>query len=66
VKPVRQLVPLATAAAELSVSQRTLRRWISCGLLPAYRTGNQLIRIDRADLDKVARPIPTAGTSGAA
>jgi hypothetical protein len=39
VKPVRQLVPLATAAAELSVSQRTLRRWISCGLLPAYRTG---------------------------
>ena len=60
----RRLVSLAEAAAQLDVSTRTLRRHISAGALPAYRVG-RLVKIDPADLDALARPIPTAAGRGA-
>ena len=49
------------AAASQRVSERTIRRWIASGLLPAVRVGPTLIRIDSDDLIRIARPIPNAG-----
>ena len=41
------------------VSNKTLRRWIASGLLPAYRSGPRRVRIDLNDLDAVLfRRIP--------
>lgn len=50
----------AEAAEEFGVHLRTIRRMISDGRLPAYRVGPRLIRINREDLEKAMRPIPTA------
>ncbi|MGB3229584.1 MAG: helix-turn-helix domain-containing protein [Mycobacterium sp.] len=50
--------PTIKAAAEhLGVDPKTVRRWISQGRLTAYRVGPRLIRIDRASLLKLARPV---------
>jgi len=51
------------AAAEyLGVTDLTIRNYISRGVLPAARVrGSRLIRIDRADLEALLRPIPSAG-----
>ena len=57
----KRLIDLNAAADELGVNVRTVRRYIAAGILPAYRTGPRLIRIDPKDLEQVARPIPTAG-----
>ncbi len=42
----------------LSLSQRTVRRYIEQEILPAYRvTGSNTIRIKREDLDALLQPI---------
>jgi excisionase family DNA binding protein len=47
-------------ADELQVHPATVRRMISRGDLRAYRYGaSQVIRIDRADLNKLRRPVTT-------
>ena len=51
------------AAARLRLSPRTVRRRIADGQLSAYRFGPVLIRLDRAEVDALLRPIPTAGTA---
>ncbi len=57
----RQRLTLTAAAEYLDVSERTLRRYIAEGRLPAYRLGKRQIRIEVADLDKLVQPIPTTG-----
>ena len=52
---------LAEAAAYAKVHPRTIRRWVSAGLLPAFRAGPRLLRIDLNQVDAMLRPIPTAG-----
>lgn len=52
---------LEQAAAHLDVSEKTLRRRIADGTVPAYRLGHRAIRIKITDLDQLLRPIPTAG-----
>jgi excisionase family DNA binding protein len=52
---------LVEAAERLGVSTKTLRRRIADGSLTAYRLGPHLIRLDPAEVDALARPIPTAG-----
>ena len=54
-----KLVTIAAAAERLSVSELTVRRWIAAGKLTGYRVGPRLLRIDAAELDQIARPIPT-------
>lgn len=51
-----------TEVAEyLGITTRTVRRYIAIGLLPASRIrGSRLIRIDRADVDALVRPISAA------
>ena len=53
---------LAEGAARLGVSTRTLRRWVTTGRLPGYRTGPRLIRVASDDVDALQRKIP--GASG--
>lgn len=53
---------LLEAAAVLGVSTKTVRRRIEQGHLPAFRlTGSRLIRVERADVEKLltAHRIPT-------
>ena len=49
------------AAAYAGVCVKTIRRRILDGSLPAHRMGPRLLRIDRADLDWLFRPVPAAG-----
>lgn len=53
--------PQAEAADYLGVTDRTLRRYVAAGDLPAYRLGPRLLRFRQSDLDALLRPIPTAG-----
>lgn len=53
----RGMVSLAEAADLAGVSIRTLRRRIADGVLPAYRTGPRLIRLDPADLLELIKPM---------
>jgi excisionase family DNA binding protein len=46
----RSLLPLCEVADELAVSERTVRRLIGRGELPALRVGGQ-IRVERSELD---------------
>jgi excisionase family DNA binding protein len=48
--PHRPLLNVASAAKQLSVSEKTVRRLISAGRLPAVKVGAQM-RIDQAELD---------------
>lgn len=57
----KQLVTLAAGAEHLGVCVKTLRRHISDGNLTGYRVGARAIRVDLNEVDKLARPIPTAG-----
>ena len=53
---------LDEAADAMSVSTKTIRRWIAAGTLPAYRCGKRAIRIKLEDLESAPRKIP-AGQS---
>ena len=55
-----EYLTLSEAAARYKVSQRTLRRRISTGDLPALHCGRRIIRIPATALDALFRPIPNA------
>jgi excisionase family DNA binding protein len=57
----RRLASVEDAASYANVSTRTVRRWISQGLIPGYRVGPRLVKVDLDDFDNLAVPIPTAG-----
>lgn len=46
-------------AAEFGISDRTVRRMISDGRIPAHRLGPRLVRIRRSDVLHAVTPIPT-------
>ncbi|MCM3555904.1 helix-turn-helix domain-containing protein [Janibacter melonis] len=60
-RPTRRFETLAAAAERTGFSVRTLRRRISEGQLPAYRSGPRSIRVDPADVDRLMVRIPTVG-----
>lgn len=47
-----RMVSLQDAAAQLHVSDKTIRRWISGGHLRAERVGPRLIRVDLDSLHR--------------
>jgi len=51
---------LEDAADSMSVSVKTIRRWIAAGDLPAYRCGKRAIRIRLEDLEATPQQIPSA------
>lgn len=50
-------VTVAQAAARLGVHDRTVRRYIREGILPAERVGPRLLRIKVADLDRFGEEV---------
>ena len=46
-------------AAEFGISDRTVRRMIADGRIPAHRLGPRLVRIRRTDALAAVTPIPT-------
>lgn len=51
---------LGEAANCMSVSVKTIRRWIAAGTLPAYRCGGRAIRVRLQDLESAPQRIPCA------
>jgi excisionase family DNA binding protein len=49
------------AAQYADVCYRTVRRWVASGLLPGYRVGPRLVKVDLNELDRMLHRIPTAG-----
>ena len=56
---VKRHLTLKEAADWYGVSERTLRRRIAEGRLPAYRVGPRSIRVTAEDVAALAQPIPT-------
>jgi excisionase family DNA binding protein len=54
------LITLRVAAERLAVSERTVRRAISRGELPAVTVGRRSVRIHADDLEKVLRQVASA------
>lgn len=55
-----KFVSLAQSADYYGMSERSIRRMIAEGKLPAYRVGKRQIRIKVTDLEALAAPIPAA------
>ena len=55
-------ISLSTAADILGISFHTLRRRISAGELPAFRTGRRIIRVRVTDLERLLRRVPAPGS----
>jgi excisionase family DNA binding protein len=62
--PAGRGLTVAEAAEHYNCSERTIRRRIADGTLRAWRVGPKLIRLDPADLERMARRIPAAGNGG--
>ncbi|MGP5251486.1 helix-turn-helix domain-containing protein [Brachybacterium alimentarium] len=56
---------IAEAAEQLGLTEKTIRRYIAAGKLPAYRVGSRTVRIKSSDLERLLKPIPTANGGGA-
>lgn len=55
----RNSLTLTDVSRDYGISERTLRRYIAEGVLPAYRLGPRLIRIDPDDVAALFERIPT-------
>ncbi|MDQ4112033.1 MAG: helix-turn-helix domain-containing protein [Actinomycetota bacterium] len=62
-RETRTSYSLAEAAQVLGVTDRTIRNYIARGRLPAYRVGDRLVRVMRADVEALFRPIPVVSKS---
>lgn len=59
----KRLATIATAAAYVDTSPKTIRRAISEGRITAYRFGPRLIRVDLNEIDASLKVIPSAGSA---
>ena len=50
-------------AAELGIDERTVRRYIDDGALPAARIGGRLIRIKVTDIEELLAPMTLKGVT---
>jgi excisionase family DNA binding protein len=64
-RQARPLTGITQAAAYADVCDKTIRRWIADGRLTGYRVGPKLIKVDLNELDRIIRPVPTAGNGAA-
>lgn len=53
-------LPVPAAAHLVGVSESTIRRWISDGLISAERVGPRLLRVHRSSLENVRHPVVAA------
>lgn len=61
----KQLGSLSEGADVLGCSTKTLRRYIAAGILTGYRVGPRNLRVDLAEVEALARPIPAASGDAA-
>ena len=61
----KKLIPIATAADTLGCSSKTIRRYVTAGMLTGYRVGPRNLRVDLAEVEALARPIPAASGEAA-
>lgn len=59
---VQHFITLSAAAKRFDCSVRTIRRMIANGELTGYRVGRRLVRVDAAEVNELARVIPTVRT----
>ena len=52
------LLTSAEVQAQLRISEPTLRRWVSRGLIPTYKTPTGTLRFKADDVDALLRPHP--------
>ncbi|HEY2834358.1 MAG TPA: helix-turn-helix domain-containing protein [Sporichthyaceae bacterium] len=57
------LMTMRAVAGMFGTTERTVRRWVAGGLLPAYRVGPTLVRIRRSDAEALLRRVPTVATA---
>jgi excisionase family DNA binding protein len=55
--PPRELITVSEFAEACGVSPKTIRRRIADGSVPAYRVGSTTLRLDRRDVDLLARRV---------
>lgn len=58
------LISLTAAAERLGVSVKTVRRYITYGLLDGYRVGPKAIRVDAEAVARLAHRLPDGGETG--
>lgn len=58
----QKFITIKEAADYLGFSTRTIRNYISQGRLTGYKVGARSIRIDKAEVDALLRPMPNAKT----
>lgn len=56
-----EFLTLAQAAEIVGTSERTVRRLIDSGSLPAFRVGVRAVRVRADDVRAQAKPIPAGG-----
>jgi excisionase family DNA binding protein len=61
VEPLGRLMSITQVADYLGIGEKTVRRFISSGELPAFRLGKRAIRMHEKDVQALLRRIPTAG-----
>ena len=54
---------LQQVAERLNVTDRTVRKYVSSGHLPAYRLGSRDLRFRLEDVENLLRPVPTTGNA---
>lgn len=60
-RPARRYASVRAAADLYDVDEKTVRRWISSGLITGYKVGPQLVRVDLNEVEaKVVQVIPAA------
>ena len=60
----RNLITIADAAETCNVSSRTIRRRVADGSIRGFRIGPRLLRVDRAEVEKLLKPVPVTGHYG--
>lgn len=55
-----QWLTATTVCEHLDITDKTLRRYVAEGKIPAYRMGGRLLRFKAEDVDALMTRVPTA------
>ncbi|WP_168627354.1 helix-turn-helix domain-containing protein [Cryobacterium sp. BB307] len=58
--PTPEWLTLRDTAERLSISEKSVRRWIADGRLKAVRIGPRMIRVDAASIAALGQPLTVA------
>lgn len=61
----RHLISVTEAGNRLGFNEKTIRRYIAAGRLTGYRIGPRALRVDAAEVEALAQPVPAAATAAA-